>query len=790
MTDRKPRKRVLMMGQTPPPFHGQAVATQMLFDHDWPGMEVITLRMAYSGDMDEVGRFGFRKIRHLFDLVRKARKILKENPRTTLFYPPGSASWIPFLRDIVFLSLTRKHAAATVFIHHAGGLAAFVSQTRLRRFLGNLAYRNPDLALEVAHEEIPPRELFRARSWRWCPCATDVPSMERVAPAPEDRLSVLFVGSLQEGKGVLEVIRTAEWLRNKSAGEHFVFKVVGKWSSAKFKEEALALVEDLGLQNEVLFPGEITGDEKWDVYREADIFFFPSHYSSEASPIVLMEALGAGLPIITTQWRGIPRLLDGCPVAIIHPVHRPEMYGQALLDLFEKRKTFPEISRLARVFYQSRYQSHHFLGRIEDSLRRMWAGLEGSFDPPRALPRRGDGKAQVRILQVFNQYYDQGGEEVWVDKMTRLNNDQCQIHELRFQSRSWKVKGAPSLLQQARLTWNNPEARYRLRREVQDLDPDALVLHNLLPVGSFGMYEEIQRLGLPVIHYIHNFRPFSPSGTLWYHGKVRDEALKGNRWKEVMGRAWEGSFLKTGLMAFYLDRLDRRGWLKSITHWIAVSDFMRERFVEAGIHESKITTLRHCWSVDKELDLEPDGDYYLFLGRLVPEKGVDVIIKAWRHLREMLGESCPHLVIAGTGPMERDLLQQLEGDDRIEAVGFVSGEAKSRYLKRSRAVLAPSLWWEPLGLIVYDAYEHAKPVLASRSGGLTETVRAGEGGLLHEPGDSRTLAEQIAGLEKAGPEKRVEMGLAGRRWLEQHASPEKWHEDFRAILQKACVAVD
>ncbi|MDA8980738.1 hypothetical protein N9H14_01005, partial [bacterium] len=175
-------KRMLIMGQTPPPYHGQAVATQMLFDHDWPGIDVKTERMAYSSDMDEVGRFGWGKIVHLFQLVRKTRKILKENPRTTLFYPPGSASWVPFLRDVVFLRLTRKHAAATVFIHHAGGLAAFVSQSPLRRYLGRIAYARPDLALEVAHEEIPPREFFHARSWMWCPCAIDVPLMERGVP--------------------------------------------------------------------------------------------------------------------------------------------------------------------------------------------------------------------------------------------------------------------------------------------------------------------------------------------------------------------------------------------------------------------------------------------------------------------------------------------------------------------------------------------------------------------------------------------------------------------------------
>lgn len=759
----------------------------MLFDHDWPGMDVTTKRMAFSGEMDEVGRPGLKKIGHLFKLVRETRQFLRENPGTTLFYPPGSASWVPFLRDIVFLFLTRKHSAATVFIHHAGGLAAFVSQTPLRRFLGQMVYGKPDLALEVAHEEIPPRDMFLARSWMWCPCAIDVPRMSREIPVGDRKLRVLFVGSLQEGKGILEIIRTAEWLREKSAESRFEFQIVGRWFSEGFREEAEGLVRKLALEDMVVFPGEVTGEQKWQAYREADIFFFPSHYSSEASPIVLMEAVGAGLPVVTTRWRGIPKLLEGCSSAVIHPVHRPELYGQALLDFHEKRNRFPVISAASREFYEARYQSHHFLGRIEKGLRKMWRGERGSFDPPRAVPRNEEGCSELRALQIFNQYNDQGGEEVWVDRMTRLSREDCQIHELRFQSRSWKVKGAPGLLQQARLMWSNPEARRRLAREVEELDPDVLIFHNLLPVGSFGMYEEARRIGLPVIQYIHNFRPFSPSGTLWFGGQVRDDALKGNRWKEVLGRAWEGSYLKTGLMAYYLDRLDRKGWLDVVTHWIAVSDFMRDKFIEAGIKPSRITTLRHCWFLDEKSKASQDGGYYLFLGRLVPEKGIGVILDVWAELEKKLGDQCPRLVIAGTGPTERDVVNRVERNKKIEAVGFVSGEAKARYLKRCRAVLAPSLWWEPLGLIVYDAYEFAKPVLAARSGGLTETVSGSEGGWLHTPGEVPELVRQVIELEEMGPENRIKMGQAGRAWLEEHASPAKWYQEFGEILRRTGV---
>ncbi len=229
-----------------------------------------------------------------------------------------------------------------------------------------------------------------------------------------------------------------------------------------------------------------------------------------------------------------------------------------------------------------------------------------------------------------------------------------------------------------------------------------------------------------------------------------------------MGKSWEGSYLKTGLMAYYLDRLDKEGWLDAVSHWIAVSDFMRDKFIEAGIAPEKITTLRHCWQFDLNQPQSEDGDYYLFLGRLVPEKGIWILVEVWEQLRRELGEECPKLVIAGTGSAERELKNRIKDNSSIEMVGFVSGQAKRKLINGSRAVLAPSVWWEPLGLIVYDGYEFFKPVLAARSGGLTETVTAGVTGDLHDPDDVAQFCINVRKIEEMGIEGRRTMGMAGR----------------------------
>jgi glycosyltransferase involved in cell wall biosynthesis len=391
----------------------------------------------------------------------------------------------------------------------------------------------------------------------------------------------------------------------------------------------------------------------------------------------------------------------------------------------------------------------------------------------------------MKILQVFNQYLEPGGEEVWVNQMLRLGDRNFSIEDLRFQSRAWVGLGAPSRWSQARMIWNNPHARAALRQRVETARPDALLFHNLIPVASLGIYEEAAKLDLPVLQYVHNFRPFSPSGTLWLRDRVNAKALQGNPWPEVFSRSWEKSFVKTFILAVQQKRLLAGDTLNTVKRWIAVSDFMRDRFIETGIPAQRVTTLRHCWQAKSELKPTCEGRHYLFLGRMVAEKGIRVLFDTWRILERRLGASCPHLIIAGIGPLEAQAHAWANRLNRVTCVGFVTGKVKDDLLTSCRALIAPSVWWEPLGLIVHEAYDAGRPVLAARSGGLTETVFNGKTGFLHQPGNTENLADDIERLEALGVSGRSEMGKEGRKWLLENASPVEWREKFVEIVREA-----
>lgn len=107
------KKNILLIGQTPPPFHGQAVATKLLFDHDWNEKKVYSLRMDYSHSEVEVGRFRIRKVLHLFSLTFKSIVLLIGYKPCIIYYPPASPHIVPVLRDIFFLTFVRPFAKGT-----------------------------------------------------------------------------------------------------------------------------------------------------------------------------------------------------------------------------------------------------------------------------------------------------------------------------------------------------------------------------------------------------------------------------------------------------------------------------------------------------------------------------------------------------------------------------------------------------------------------------------------------------------------------------------------------------
>ncbi|MBA3544344.1 MAG: glycosyltransferase [Chthoniobacterales bacterium] len=390
----------------------------------------------------------------------------------------------------------------------------------------------------------------------------------------------------------------------------------------------------------------------------------------------------------------------------------------------------------------------------------------------------------MKILNVFNRYLERGGEEEAVEQICDSLAKVVDLTRCDFASADWQGPGAPGMWQQALRMIHNPASAAKLEACEKSRQSDAWLVHNVFPVGSGAVYSEAKKLGIPVIQYLHNFRPFSVNGYLWAGESLALGGLEKNFWREVKHGAWQDSRAKSAWFALVLSLGHKLGWWKNVRAWIAVSEFMRGKFIEAGVPSAEIFTLRHYW---RPQPVPPPnvGQHFLYLGRLTEAKGIKMLIGTWE-LLERQTSTAPRLVIAGDGPLRSFVEAKVERMSAVTYAGELSGAAKAAALAGARALIVPSLWWEGLGLVVYEAYDYARPVLTARSGGLMEIVAEGETGWLHEPGNIEQLAAQVRQLEE-NPALGRERGAAGRRWLLQNADEKEWQQGFLKIAGYAMV---
>ncbi len=391
----------------------------------------------------------------------------------------------------------------------------------------------------------------------------------------------------------------------------------------------------------------------------------------------------------------------------------------------------------------------------------------------------------MKILQIFNRYAHVGGEEIAVEQITASIS---QIHELRtitFDSSEWAK--ATSLIDRAKqflsMAWN-PFSIGAVRKELTAFKPDVILIHNIMPIGSAALFHFLVNSGVPVVHYIHNFRPFSVNGYCWGRGQLLAEGLDLNFIPEILAGSWQESRLKTAWYGMLIRLMHGLGVYRKISGWIAISHFMKDIFVKGGIEECRIGVIPHSWQPIKSITTPlPESKsqtepMFLFLGRISEEKGVRTLLDAWEIYQHNGGKG--RLQIAGDGPISDEINQRCASLAGASYLGYRGGDEKYELLRSCRALIVPSVWWEPLGLVLYEAYDHAKPVLAAASGGILDHVTDGVTGWIHEPGNAEQLATHIREAAE-NPSEAGSRGANGRRQIELRG-PDRWLGEFDAFM--------
>src|SRR5271168_1254844 len=402
----------------------------------------------------------------------------------------------------------------------------------------------------------------------------------------------------------------------------------------------------------------------------------------------------------------------------------------------------------------------------------------------------------MRILFIHNFYQQFGGEDSVAIAERRLLEERGE--DVLFWSRhndEIKNYGPLQKLNFFRETIYSSRTVTDIEKAVGEFKPDVAFVHNIYPLISPSLYSALQKMRVPLVQVLHDFRPFCSNGWFYIDGKICERCKLGNHLHGIVKRCYRDSYALSTLYSTALGVNRWAGMLDKVDAFICLTGFFKKKIMEAGIPEKKIFIRPNFIDAPpldiptrevKTTDLQSTsngGGYALFLGRLSNEKGLWTLIRAFEQLPEV------ELKIVGTGPLEEELRKYVREKNlsNIDLVGFKSGDEKWKLIRNCQFAVVSSEWYENFPIVVLEYFAGAKPVIASRIGGLPYVVEEGKSGLLFEAGNAADLADKVRRL-RAAPAEGEAMGRRGRQLAETEYGPQKSYDSLMQIFTQVLSA--
>jgi glycosyltransferase involved in cell wall biosynthesis len=337
---------------------------------------------------------------------------------TILYYPPAGANRLPLYRDLVILGCTRWMFRRLVLHLHATGIAELYPHLGcFTRAWFRRALLRPDGLIRIAHcgdedaRLLQPRRQYvvpngiedeaigvlnspshrfadggdsqatvdhTRRGWRSFAQPAALTSQQSAPPIGLDSaayvatstvcdarpLRILFIGMLRESKGLLTLLDACGALARHNVP--FESEIAGEFQSPQFAANARDLAQQLCIAEHVHYLGIVSGGAKWEAYARADLLCFPTFYEAETFPLVVLEAMSFGLPVVATRWRGIPEIVDDGATGFTVDVRDATALADRLEQLHGDPALRQRLGQAGRGKFLREFTVERFWQRMED----------------------------------------------------------------------------------------------------------------------------------------------------------------------------------------------------------------------------------------------------------------------------------------------------------------------------------------------------------------------------------------------------------------------------------------
>jgi glycosyltransferase involved in cell wall biosynthesis len=305
--------------------------------------------------------------------------------------------------------------------------------------------------------------------------------------------------------------------------------------------------------------------------------------------------------------------------------------------------------------------------------------------------------------------------------------------------------------------------------------PDIIHVHNFVPIASPAVFFVAKRNKIPVVLTLHNYRLICPSATLFHNGKIYERSV--HSWfpfDAVLKGVYRDSIMQTAALAVMMVFHNLIGtWKYKVNTFIVLTEFARTRFLDAALRVSAQNfLLKPNFIPDPGKGPDDRDNTFLYVGRLSKEKGIETLLKAFR-----LTDAS--LTILGDGPMRKEVEASAATSPNIRYLGFQKKDVILEYLKKSTALIFPSVWFEGFPITILEAFATGTPVVGSKIGSIAEIVTDNFNGLHFAPGKEHELVRKIDQLRQPGLAKKLSDNA--RQTYELNYTPEKNYKTLMDI---------
>jgi len=411
----------------------------------------------------------------------------------------------------------------------------------------------------------------------------------------------------------------------------------------------------------------------------------------------------------------------------------------------------------------------------------------------------------MKILAVNKFHFPKGGADVYFLDLCKGLEERgydvarfCMDHPKNTPSKwsqyfvsrvDYNQRGILNKLKGALRIFYSFEAKRKFRNLVDDFQPDIIHIHNIYHQISPSILDVAKKARIPVIMHLHDYKLVSPNYSLFHDGLIYERCLGKKYYRCILDKCFKNSYLKSVLVTLemYLHHTLLQIYEKNVSMYIAPSDFMASMLKKTipSIQE-RVCVVSNPVDSNYFIPAEnPTRDYFLVYGRLVQEKGFDIVLRAYAQL----SNKSKKLLVVGDGPERaslRELAQELEIESYVDFKGVIHGKELVEVIQNAFSVIVPSRWYEVFGLTNIEAMACGRPVIASRIGGIPDVVKDEGVGLLFEPENVQQLRDAMMFFVEDSEKVEV-LGKEVRRYVESRF-PRKRHIQRITDLYKGIIS--